>query len=102
MKKLTQEEILRVAKLAQIEIPANEIEVRLKEFNDVLAFTEKLNELDVAGIDALGQIMADQKSTPMVPDVIVPSFEEKTALSNAPDRQDFFFKVPRMIGETNS
>lgn len=99
MKKLTEQEILRIAKLAQIEIPETELSQRLEEFNRVLSFTDKLAELDVGSVTALGQIRDAEGGTPLAEDLPHASFSEAEALSNAPDRQDFFFKVPRMIGE---
>jgi aspartyl-tRNA(Asn)/glutamyl-tRNA(Gln) amidotransferase subunit C len=103
VEKLTRENILHIAKLSHLEIKEEEIATRLSEFNDILAYIEKLNALPTQGIEPSSQIVAGGETlgTPMAPDEPAPdrTLTPNAALQNAPARQDHFFMVPRMIGE---
>jgi aspartyl-tRNA(Asn)/glutamyl-tRNA(Gln) amidotransferase subunit C len=97
----TRKNILHVAKLAHLDLPEKEIETRLREFNEIVGYIEKLNQLKTDGIEPTTQVLpvTGEVKTPMAEDIPHTPFSPKEALQNAPDRQDNFFKVPRMIGE---
>lgn len=100
MEKLTKSDIAKIAKLAQIEILDSDLEQKLVEFKNILAFTDKLSQIELT--DSPGE-NADSKtvSTPLSKDEPRPSLDEKLVFENAPDRQDHFFKVPRMLGDAS-
>jgi aspartyl-tRNA(Asn)/glutamyl-tRNA(Gln) amidotransferase subunit C len=97
----TREKILHVAKLAHLDLPEKEIPERLREFNEIVGYIEKLNALPTDRIEPTTQVLpSDMKTgTPLADDQPKESFSPEEALKNAPARQDNFFKVPRMIGE---
>ncbi|HLG20013.1 MAG TPA: Asp-tRNA(Asn)/Glu-tRNA(Gln) amidotransferase subunit GatC [Bdellovibrionota bacterium] len=104
MSQFTREDLLHIAELARLEIPESEIEARLREFNEIVAYVEKLSELNTKGIVPTSQVTegAGRLGTPFGEDIPAPSFQPDTAVQNAPDRQDHFFKVPRMIDDTTT
>ena len=77
------------------------------EFNDIdkqeiktdlqrmIAFVEKLNELDLTGVEPLLQ-MSDRVNV-LREDEIKGSVDRESALKNAPLHDDKFFKVPKVI-----
>ncbi len=97
MAKYTRENILHVAKLAHLELPEADIPLRLREFNEIVGYFEKLNKLYTDKIEPTSHV--SQTGTPLVEDRSRPSLSTEEATANAPARQDNFFKVPRMIGE---
>ncbi|MFH1262837.1 MAG: Asp-tRNA(Asn)/Glu-tRNA(Gln) amidotransferase subunit GatC [Pseudomonadota bacterium] len=101
MANYTREKILHVAKLAHLDLPEKEIPERLREFNEIVGYIEKLNGLPTDGIEPTTQVLPSGVSagTPLADDQPKESFSPEKALENAPARQDNFFQVPRMIGE---
>ena len=77
------------------------------EFNDIdkqeiktdlqrmIAFVEKLNELDLTGVEPLLH-MSDRVNV-LREDEIKGSVDRESALKNAPLHDDKFFKVPKVI-----
>ena len=98
MSGLKREDILNIATLARLEIPDSNLEKFAREFNDILGYVEKLNQLNTKGIEPTSQVVATQ-GTPFRSDTPHPSFSKEEVVQNAPEKQDEFFKVPRMIGE---
>lgn len=103
MDKFDRHDILKIAKLAQLEISQDAIEKKLKEFKTILSFTDKLSAIqDDPNRVSPSSASFEIGSAPLCPDVPRPSLSSERALMNAPDRQDDFFKVPRMIGDSDS
>lgn len=92
---LTRAEVLHVAELARLSLPAEEIEIFTRQLNDILAYVEKLQELDTEGIPPLAQVIPVVKA--FREDKVTPGLSRETALDNAPDREEGAFLVPRII-----
>ena len=92
---LTREEVLHVAKLARLSLGPEEIEVFTRQLNDILAYVEKLQELDTEGVPPLAHVI------PMFnvfrEDVVKEGLARDVALENAPAREEGAFVVPRVI-----
>lgn len=93
--KITKEEVEHVARLARLELTEEEKERMRAQLDSILQYMEKLNELDTAGVEPTSHAI------PMVnvmrEDELRPCLPQEEALANAPDRQDLFFRVPRII-----
>jgi aspartyl-tRNA(Asn)/glutamyl-tRNA(Gln) amidotransferase subunit C len=61
----------------------------------MIAFVEKLNELDLTGVEPLLH-MSDRVNV-LREDEIKGSVDRESALKNAPLHDDKFFKVPKVI-----
>jgi aspartyl-tRNA(Asn)/glutamyl-tRNA(Gln) amidotransferase subunit C len=55
--KIVREDVLRVAELANLELTEAEIETYGAQLGSILAFCEKLNELDTANVEPLAQVL---------------------------------------------
>ncbi len=93
---VTTKDVAYIAELARLKFTEPEQEKMTSELNMILHYIEKLNEVDTEGVEPLSTIhdqinvlRADVEHTPLSND---------EALKNAPDRQDRFFKVPKVIG----
>ena len=94
----SREDILHVARLARLTVPESEMEGFLRNFNEIVGYIEKLNALDTVGVSTLFFVPGEPtESTPMAEDEPSPSLQAEAAVGNAPERQDVFFKVPRVI-----
>ena len=95
MAKITRAEVEHVARLARLELTQEEKERMAAQLDPILAYVDKLNELDTSGVEPTTTVI------PMVSvmreDEVRPSLDQEEALANAPDRVDVFFRVPRII-----
>lgn len=92
MSKWTREDLHKIAALAKLTFSDEEIEIRLKEFQDILG------HIDVLG-DAPKEKspQAHNKSLRMVDDEPQPSMAIEDVLANAPQPQPPFFTIPKVI-----
>ncbi len=94
-KKITLEQVRHVARLARLELSAED-ETRLQaDMSSILEYVDKLNELDTRDIAPTAQV--GEAGTPMRDDVVSNRPVPEEMLANAPARQGKFFKVPRII-----
>ncbi|HKZ17179.1 MAG TPA: Asp-tRNA(Asn)/Glu-tRNA(Gln) amidotransferase subunit GatC [Geobacteraceae bacterium] len=93
--KITREEIDHVARLARLELTEQEKEMFTGQMDAILAYVDKLNELDTDGIIPTSHAVPMENA--FRDDVVQESFGADNALLNAPDRADNFFRVPKVI-----
>ena len=93
--KLTRDEVQRVAVLARLRLTPKEETQLTEQLDHILAYMEKLAELDTSNIepfshavDAVNVLREDQVTNRSNADAL---------LANAPDRDNSFFKVPKII-----
>jgi aspartyl-tRNA(Asn)/glutamyl-tRNA(Gln) amidotransferase subunit C len=92
---ITREEVLHVARLARLSLTDEELELMRQQLDAILAYIDKLRELDVEGVEPTAH--AVPLINVMRDDDVVPSLSQDAALANAPDRAGEFFRVPRII-----
>lgn len=95
MVKITRAEVEHVARLARLDLSQEEQERMTSQLDAILGYMDALSALDTSGIEPTTTVI------PMVSvmreDVVRPSLDREEALANAPDREDAFFRVPRII-----
>jgi len=95
---LTRDEVLRLARLARLELTEGEIERFTRQLRDILAFAQQVNTVDTSGIV---EASPDPAGGPDVlrDDVVRPSLKPAEVLALAPeaDRDSGLFKVPRVF-----
>jgi aspartyl-tRNA(Asn)/glutamyl-tRNA(Gln) amidotransferase subunit C len=93
--KITRAEVEQVARLARLELTDDEQERMTAQLDAILGYIDKLNALDTSAVEPTTTVI------PMVSvmreDTVRPSLTQEEALENAPDREDVFFRVPRII-----
>jgi aspartyl-tRNA(Asn)/glutamyl-tRNA(Gln) amidotransferase subunit C len=98
--KVTVEDVERVAELAHLELATEEMPRMVQDLNAILNYVTELNELDTAGVAPLAQVSelegAGGRSS-LRKDVPVPSLERGAVMPQAPDTNNVFFKVPKVI-----
>jgi aspartyl-tRNA(Asn)/glutamyl-tRNA(Gln) amidotransferase subunit C len=92
---LSKKEVDWVAHLARLDISEEMAEKMAGQLNQVLDLIAKLNELDTTGVEPLSHPGA--LTSVWREDVPTGSLPRETALQNAPDAADGFFRVPRVI-----
>ncbi len=84
-----------VAHLARLEFTEEGKADILNDMNRMLAFVDKLNEMDTDGVESL-IYMTDEKNV-MREDESKDTLTQKEALKNAPKKDSDYFKVPKVI-----
>jgi aspartyl-tRNA(Asn)/glutamyl-tRNA(Gln) amidotransferase subunit C len=92
---LSKKEVDAVAHLARLEISGEMAEKMAGQLNQVLDLIAKLNELDTTGVEPLSHPGA--LASVWREDIPTGSLPRESALQNAPDKADGFFRVPRVI-----
>lgn len=94
---VTIKDVKYIANLARLNFKEKELESFTIQFNEILAFFEKLNELDTENVEPLSHPIPNQNV--FRDDKLKPSVCQEEALKNGPDRSDEFFRVPKVINQ---
>jgi aspartyl-tRNA(Asn)/glutamyl-tRNA(Gln) amidotransferase subunit C len=92
---VTIKDVEHIAKLAKLEFNEDEKAKFTEQFNEILAFMEKLNELDTSKVEPLSHVIELQNV--FRDDAVKQSLPTEEALKNAPAKTEKFFKVPKVI-----
>jgi len=84
-----------LANLARLQFSEAEKEIISNDLQRMIAFVDKLNELDTTGVSPLLH-MTDNFNV-LREDEIKGSISRTEGLKNAPDTDGVFFKVPKVI-----
>ena len=98
--KVTVEEVERVAELAHLQLTPDETGHMLHDLNAILDYVAELNELDTAGVAPLSQVtelFSANGGGGLRADGLRPSLDRGTVLAQAPETDQVFFKVPKVI-----
>jgi aspartyl-tRNA(Asn)/glutamyl-tRNA(Gln) amidotransferase subunit C len=93
---VTRKDVEHIAELARLKFKDEELENFTHQLNDILAYMEQLNELDTENVEPLSH--PTEGSNVFREDITKSSLDREHALKNAPDKDDEFFKVPKVIG----
>jgi aspartyl-tRNA(Asn)/glutamyl-tRNA(Gln) amidotransferase subunit C len=95
--KITEQQVRHVARLSRLKLSDEQMRAFASELGEVLDYIDKLNELDVEGVepmahptDMTNRFREDEPAEPL-------SVDE--ALANAPDADRPYFKVPKVLGD---
>jgi aspartyl-tRNA(Asn)/glutamyl-tRNA(Gln) amidotransferase subunit C len=85
----------QLAHLARLSFKPTEKEEIKNDLQKMISFIEKLNEIDTTGVEPL-LFMTDEVNI-LREDEVKGSISREAGLFNAPDKDDQFFKVPKVI-----
>ena len=109
--KVTDKDVSYVAELANLELTEDERKGMLRDLNSILEYIDRLNELDTSNVPPMAQVSdrygVDQSkqgsdrfayaSREDVLEGLRKSLPHDEALANAPDADEHFFRVPKVI-----
>ncbi len=84
-----------VAKLAKLNIPKEQKDEFRQKMSSILKYMEQLQEVDTTDILPTTHVLPLENV--LREDNIGPSLAHERALANAPDSQDGYFKVPKIL-----
>ena len=97
MKRISSDEVKKVARLARLELNESEIQQHAEQLENILGYIKQLEEIDTENIpcttraiEVVNVLRKDEKK----------DYENSEELLNlAPSRENKFFKVPKIINE---
>ena len=107
---VSEEQVLQVAALANLELTPEELPAMGRDLNAILGYIAQLNELDAAQVAPMSQVSeivagitpdaihAQGEVTPLREDTPAPCLERAPVMQAAPETDGAFFKVPQVIG----
>jgi aspartyl-tRNA(Asn)/glutamyl-tRNA(Gln) amidotransferase subunit C len=102
---VSEQDVDRVAELANLELTNGEKAQMLRDLNSVLGYFAQLNELDTSSVPPMEQVFgqitvaAESAATAphLRPDQVAPSLSRDQVMACAPDTDGIFFRVPKVI-----
>ena len=85
----------KLSHLARLQFNAEEKKEINEDLRKMIAFVEKLSELDLDGVEPL--LHVSEEVNALREDVVKGSVSREEALKNAPVHDGMFFKVPKVI-----
>jgi len=109
--KVTEKDVAYVAELSNLELTEEERAHMVRDLNSILGYIDRLNQLDTSEVEPMAQVsdrygvdtskLGSERFTYAARDDVLfglrPSLLHQEALANAPDADDNFFKVPKVI-----
>ncbi|MGB3695606.1 MAG: Asp-tRNA(Asn)/Glu-tRNA(Gln) amidotransferase subunit GatC [Spirulinaceae cyanobacterium] len=92
---IDREEVKKVANLARLAITTEEEGEFATQLSDILEYFEQLSELDTKEVTPTTRAIDTSNITR--PDELEPFDQKESLLEEAPDRNDEFFRVPRIL-----
>ena len=89
------ETVVRVARLARLKVPEDEVETLAGELSNIIGWIEQLDEVDTDGVEPMASV-ADMKLRWRADEVTDGGIPDKVT-ANAPDPQNGMFSVPKVV-----
>ena len=93
--KIDKNTTLKIAKLCRIRVKDSEIDEFTKELSSILDWVEQLNEVNTDNVEPLNNV--SKSKLPLREDKASLEDKSKDVLSNAPDKLENYFVVPKVI-----
>lgn len=93
--KVDQETLHKIAHLSRLDVKPEEEMALLNSLNGVLTWMEQLNEVDTTGVEPLTHMSAE--TNVLREDAVANHLSRNQALANAPQHDDQFFEVPKVL-----
>lgn len=95
-KHIEAEEVLKVAGLAKLRLSEEEVQRFGEQLSQIVGYVDQLSTVDTSNVEPLDHVL--DVTDALRDDVVTPSLERESALSNAPKKDDETFLVPPVLG----
>ncbi|MEZ4798820.1 MAG: Asp-tRNA(Asn)/Glu-tRNA(Gln) amidotransferase subunit GatC [Flavobacteriales bacterium] len=86
----------RIAELSRLEFDDAAADEIMNDMNNMLQFVDKLKEVNVEGVEPL--IFMTEETDVYREDVVNNEVSQEEALKNAPKKDMYYFRVPKVVG----
>ena len=97
MADLTRDDILKLARLARLDLSESEISDFQGELSEILNYVQQLQSVDTTGLMPTNQVTGLANVT-RIDSVVDYGYDPHTLLENVPHTQEDLIKVKRMLG----
>ncbi|HLJ52900.1 MAG TPA: Asp-tRNA(Asn)/Glu-tRNA(Gln) amidotransferase subunit GatC [Rhizomicrobium sp.] len=87
--------VRRIAKLSRIALDETRVDPMVDELNAIFAWVQQLNEVNVEGVPPLTSVVAQRLK--MREDTVTEGGNANALMANAPEGEDHFFVVPKVV-----
>ena len=87
--------VARIAKLARIRVPEQDLDALAGELSNILTWIEQLSELDTEGVAPMTSVVAVE--LPRRADQVTDGGYPAKVVGNAPESAHDFFAVPKVV-----
>jgi aspartyl-tRNA(Asn)/glutamyl-tRNA(Gln) amidotransferase subunit C len=87
--------VRRIAKLARIALTEDRVEPMMAELNGILGWVEQLQDVDIEGVEPMTSVVAQKLK--MRDDLVTAGGDAGAIVANAPQTEDGFFVVPKVL-----
>ena len=94
--KITRDEIIHVANLARLHIDDGEVEKLACQIGNILEYVDMLERIDTSGVEPTTHTVS--LTNALRDDVPVEHSGVEKSLANAPEKENDFFVVPKVLG----
>jgi len=92
---LDKDTVKNIANLARIKVAEDDLDHLAVELSAILDWVEQLNGVDTDGVEPLASVV--DVTLPLRTDAITDGNYRDSVLANAPDAEDGFFAVPKVV-----
>ena len=92
---LKKEIVVQIAKLARLEVDESDLDLMCYELSQILAWIEQLEEVDIGSVPPMTSVI--EMDLKFREDVVTDGNRADDIIANAPERDDHFFVVPKVI-----
>jgi len=92
---LSEPEVAKVARLARIALPPEQLPAMTAEVNGILGWIEKLQAVNTDGVEPL--VSVSGMTLPLRPDVVTMGGDAVAVVANAPETMENYFVVPKVV-----
>src|SRR5690606_25937258 len=94
--RVEKQEIEKLAKLARLDVPAEDIEKLQGSLSSLVEYLDTLKQIHLEDVEPMTAV--DDSPRPLRPDVEQPMLPKDKALANAPEVNLEHFSIPKVIG----
>jgi len=94
---IEEKDVRHVARLSRLALSDEQVARHARELTRILDYIAQLNELDVTDVEPLAHPL--ELTNVLREDVEQPGLPVQTVLMNAPEHDERFFKVPKVLGD---
>jgi aspartyl-tRNA(Asn)/glutamyl-tRNA(Gln) amidotransferase subunit C len=92
---VSRDDVRHVAQLARLDFSETEEAQMAEELSRILDYVDKLDELDTSGVPPMSHVL--DVTNVFRPDEVAERIDRAQALEPAPDTDDQYFRVPKVL-----
>jgi aspartyl-tRNA(Asn)/glutamyl-tRNA(Gln) amidotransferase subunit C len=97
---IDEQQVRHVAHLSRLKLSGEETARFSRELSVILEYVDQLNRLDTGHVEPMAHPLPIRNAVRA--DQVEPSIPVEDALSNAPQREGSFFRVPKVLDQENA